>query len=115
MTDCASFYGFYALFQEAQGNGGGGGKCEETKGDIDKDGGCRGVYSGVMQLYDALFHLAWAAFMVPLLGWTEEAENRGVETETEDTLEPSHRTEHNNRLCPLWPKVGQTIYAEGAI
>lgn len=31
---------------------------EETKGDIDKDGGCRGVYSSVMQLYDALFHLA---------------------------------------------------------
>lgn len=30
----------------------------ETKGDIDKDGRCRGVYSGVMQLYDALFHLA---------------------------------------------------------
>lgn len=31
---------------------------EETKGDIDKDGRCRGVYSSVMQLYDALFHLA---------------------------------------------------------
>ncbi len=31
---------------------------EETKGDIDKDGRCRGVYSSVMPLYDALFHLA---------------------------------------------------------
>ncbi len=31
---------------------------EKTEGDIDKDGRCRGVYSSVMQLYDALFHLA---------------------------------------------------------
>lgn len=27
-------------------------------GDIDKDGRCRGACLGVMQLYDALFHLA---------------------------------------------------------
>lgn len=41
---------------------------KETKGDIDKDGRCRGVYSSVMQLYDALFHLARMVFMIPFLG-----------------------------------------------
>ena len=54
---------------------------EETKGDIDKDGRCRGVYSGVMQLYDALFHLAWMVFMIPFLGWTGMKEDWGVETD----------------------------------
>lgn len=52
---------------------------EETKGDIDKDGRCRGVYSSVMQLYDALFHLAWMVFMIPFLGWTGMKEDWGVE------------------------------------
>lgn len=54
---------------------------EETKGDIDKDGRCRGVYSSVMQLYDALFHLAWMVFMIPFLGWTGMKEDWGVETD----------------------------------
>lgn len=38
---------------EEEGVGGGG-----ATGDIDKDGRCRGACLGVMQLYDALFHLA---------------------------------------------------------
>lgn len=38
-------------------------------GDIDKDGRCRGACLGVMQLYDALFHLAWMVFMIPFLEW----------------------------------------------
>lgn len=54
---------------------------EETKGDIDKDGRCRGVYSSVMQLYDALFHLAWMVFMIPFLGWTGMKEDWGVEAD----------------------------------
>lgn len=53
----------------------------ETKGDADKDGRCRGVYSSVMQLYDALFYLAWMVFMIPFLGQTGMKEDRGFETD----------------------------------
>lgn len=34
-----------------------------------------------MQLYDALFHLAWMVFMIPFLGWTGMKEDWGVETD----------------------------------
>lgn len=52
------------MFQEARGRemqeeeGGWGGVGGGATGDIDKDGRCRGACLGVMQLYDALFHLA---------------------------------------------------------
>lgn len=35
---------------------------EETRGDIDKDGRCRGVYSSVMRLYDAPFSFSMNGF-----------------------------------------------------
>lgn len=55
MTDCTSFSGFYALFQGPGGEGRG--MFGKMKGDIDKDGRCRAVFSSVMQFYYALFHL----------------------------------------------------------
>lgn len=73
MTDCASFSGFYALFPEDEG------EMWAEQADIDKDGRCRAVFSSLMQLYEALSHLAWMVFMIPFLGWTGTTEDRNRE------------------------------------
>lgn len=60
MTDCASFYGFYALFPKPRGEEA---LCQEERAsDIDKDGGWRGLYSNVMQLYGFLFSFSMSSF-----------------------------------------------------